>query len=271
MLTVNDLIGLNYANLRNPQPADMGPGLSYQIDPAVQGGRRLVSDIKPAIDPGANRNFPPSNLMPDPNYPEFAQVDMGATGTIPTAANINAQPLIADTSGIAPILQQNMDYGTSIDNFQGFTDKKDFSTARRRKTPKGLKQALGLLFGAMTGIPINLLASGQGTLSGIKSLNQRLRGTDFAQATSLADYLDMQRYGGLQGRLDAAARNMAQARGIQKQMSLRPSGQVTAEDNYRGGASSASEAASRSAATRSSRTAGIAAARGSNYGSRLHG
>ena len=62
MLTVNDLIGLNYANLRNPQPADMGPGLSYQIDPAAQGGRRLVSDIKPAIDRGANRNFSPSNF-----------------------------------------------------------------------------------------------------------------------------------------------------------------------------------------------------------------
>ena len=249
MLTVNDLIGLNYSNLRNP------------IIPRQDMNRN---------QPFLNSNYPQPEFFPNDQQGSL-NVNMGATGTIPTAANINTQPLIADTSGIAPILQQNMDYGTGIDNFQGFTDKKDFSTVRRRKTPKGLKQALGLLFGAMTGIPINLLASGQGTLSGIKSLNQRLRGTDFAQATSLADYLDMQRYGGLQGRLDAAARNMAQARGIQKQMSSRPSGQVTAEDKYRGGASSAGEAASRSAATRSSRTAGIAAARGSNYGSRLHG
>ena len=217
MLTVNDLIGLDYSNLRNPRSVDMGSGLSYQIDPAAQGGRRLVSDIKPAIDRGVNSIFGPSNLMPDPNYPEFAQVDMGATGNIPTAAKINTQPLI-DTSGIAPLLQQDMDFGTSVDNFQGFTDKKDFSTPRRIRKPKGLNQLLGFVIGAMTGIPINALTSGQGVISGIKSLNQRLRNTDFAQATSLADYLDMQKYGGLQGRLDASARNMAQARGIQKKI-----------------------------------------------------
>ena len=53
---------------------------------------------------------------------------------------------------------------------------------------------------------------------GIRSLNQRLQQSDFAQADNLMDYLDMRKYGGLQGRNDAAARNMAQARGIQNKI-----------------------------------------------------
>ena len=44
----------------------------------------------------------------------------------------------------------------------------------------------------------------------------------------------MQKYGGLQGRLDAAARNMAQARGLQKQMNQRNSAQVSNQDAGRG-------------------------------------
>ena len=55
-------------------------------------------------------------------------------------------------------------------------------------------------------------------LEGIRSLNQRIQGSDFGQADNLMDYLDMRKYGGLQGRNDAAARNMAQARGIQNKI-----------------------------------------------------
>ena len=62
-----------------------------------------------------------------------------------------------------------------------------------------------------------------GGLEGLRGFNQRLQQSDFAQADNLMDYLDMRKYGGLQGRRDAAARNMAQARGIQKKMAERPS------------------------------------------------
>ena len=72
-------------------------------------------------------------------------------------------------------------------------------------------------------------------LGGLRNLNNRIRSSDFGQATSLADYLDMQRYGGAQGRRDAAARTMAQARGLQKQMAQRPSAQVSPQDAARGG------------------------------------
>ena len=58
----------------------------------------------------------------------------------------------------------------------------------------------------------------KGGLEGLKGFNQRLQQSDFAQADNLMDYLDMRKYGGLQGRDDAAARNMAQARGIQNKI-----------------------------------------------------
>jgi len=70
--------------------------------------------------------------------------------------------------------------------------------------------------------------------SGLSGLSNRLQQTDFAQAKTLADYYDMQKYGGLQGRTDAAARNMAQARGLQKQMNQRDSAQVSYQDAGRG-------------------------------------
>ena len=258
MLTVNDLIGLDYSNLRNPQPADMGPGLSYQMDPTAQGGRRLVGGI-PAINQGANRNFPPSNLMPDPNNPEFAQVDMSATGTIPTAANINTQPLIAE-SGIAPILQQNMDYGTSVDNFQGFTDKEDFSTPTKKKS--GLSRLLSLAF--------SLAVPGAGFLmnapQGLIDLNRRLRSTDFARSKNLMDYLDARKYGGIDARNRAASQNMREARAIQKQLDLRTaSGRYDdGGDRGRGQMPSRTPSAPKSTPRQSRQTSGIGGLH--NYG-----
>ena len=71
-------------------------------------------------------------------------------------------------------------------------------------------------------------------LSGLSGLSNRLQQTDFAQAKTLSDYYDMQKYGGLQGRLDAAARNMAQARGLQKQIDARTTSQRTSDDRGMG-------------------------------------
>ena len=81
------------------------------------------------------------------------------------------------------------------------------------------------------GLGFSPIGIGSMMLGGLRNLNDRIQSSDFGQATSLADYLDMQRYGGAQGRRDAAARTMAQARGIQKQMTQQP----TAQDAARGG------------------------------------
>jgi hypothetical protein len=85
------------------------------------------------------------------------------------------------------------------------------------KQPSGFKDFLRTMLGfAIPGA--GLFTGDRSALQGIKSLNQRIQQSDFGQATSLMDYLDMRKYGGAQGRRDAAARNMAQARGIQKKI-----------------------------------------------------
>ena len=57
-----------------------------------------------------------------------------------------------------------------------------------------------------------------GGFDGIRSLNQRLRNTDFGRSKNLMDFIDMKKYGGYQGREDARAATMAQARGAQKKI-----------------------------------------------------
>jgi hypothetical protein len=90
-----------------------------------------------------------------------------------------------------------------------------------------------LLSAAIPGYGIFKNIAGGG-LEGLRGFNQRLQQSDFAQADNLMDYLDMRKYGGLQGRNDAAARNMAQARGLQKQIDQRQSAVQTNQDRGRG-------------------------------------
>ena len=107
------------------------------------------------------------------------------------------------------------------------------------------------------GLGFTPIGIGSMMLGGLRNLNDRIRSSDFGQATSLADYLDMQRYGGAQGRRDAAARTMAQARGLQKQMAQRPSAQVSAQDAARGGGGGRDHDGGASAAAQSDAAAGM--------------
>ncbi len=86
----------------------------------------------------------------------------------------------------------------------------------------------------------------QGGFKGLQGLGERLGQSDFGQATSFADYLDMQRFGGAQGRRDAAARNMAQARGITKSLASRPSSDSGGYQRGPGGSGAQSTGASTS-------------------------
>ena len=94
------------------------------------------------------------------------------------------------------------------------------------------------LFRALLGFAIPgasfFLNQGRDALGGIRSLNQRLRNTDFAKSSSLADYFDARKYGGRDERDAAAARNMAQARGIQKKIDRGEFGTASAQDKARG-------------------------------------
>ena len=95
---------------------------------------------------------------------------------------------------------------------------------------------------------INPLSIGSMMLGGLKDINDRIQSTDFARSKNLMDYLDAKKYGGIDARNAAAIANMAQARGIQKQMAQRSSSNVSAQDAARGdiGSRSANSGGSKS-------------------------
>ena len=94
------------------------------------------------------------------------------------------------------------------------------------------------------GMSLNPIGIGGLVLSGLSGINDKIRQTDFARSKTLADYFDAKSYGGIDARNAAAVANMAQARGIQKQMAQRPSSNVSAQDAARGNIGSNSAPAS---------------------------
>ena len=85
------------------------------------------------------------------------------------------------------------------------------------------------------GLGLNPIGIGSMMLGGLRNINDRIQSTDFARSKTLADYFDAKSYGGIDARNAAAVANMAQTRGIQKQMAQRPSSQVSARDAAMGG------------------------------------
>jgi len=109
------------------------------------------------------------------------------------------------------------------------------------------------------------LNQGQRGMDGIRSLNQRLRNTDFAKSSSLADYFDARSYGGRDARDRASQKTMREARAIQKQVDMRPSSIQTNQDIGRGNRPGG---ANYSAPSKSSRSSGF---NSSARGKALHG
>jgi hypothetical protein len=112
----------------------------------------------------------------------------------------------------------------SVDKVQGFVEDDDIEASAIPEFKEGeLKQPGGIanFLRAILGFAIpgaNLFMGDRSALQGIRSLNQRLRNTDFGRSKNLMDFLDMKKYGGYEGREDARAATMAQARGIQKKI-----------------------------------------------------
>ena len=107
--------------------------------------------------------------------------------------------------------------GNKIDKF-GNTKKNLF------RGGGGIGSLLASLFGMAMGIPgLGLLTGGFGKLKeGLGSLNDKIQSTDFARSTSLMDYLDAKKYGGIDERDIAASKNMREAKAIQTAMGMRP-------------------------------------------------
>jgi len=122
-------------------------------------------------------------------------------------------------------MRKNLGFDTSygVANEPDDTQSQEYMDQVQKSQGGGIGGLLKFLVGlAVPGAGFLMNLPGKG-LEGIRSLNQRIQGSDFGQATSIADYLDMRKYGGAQGRRNASARNMAQARGITKSLASKPS------------------------------------------------
>lgn len=83
---------------------------------------------------------------------------------------------------------------------------------------KKSKSGIGGLLRFLLGLVVPGAGLFTGGLNALRGLNQRIQQSDFGRAKTLADYLDIRKYGGYQEREDARAATMAQARGIQKKI-----------------------------------------------------
>ena len=196
MLTVNDLIGLDYERLRSPTSPMQDRGLG--------------------TIPQQNLN----TLYPMQNYGTADYVNQNLNVLTPTTINERGISPILKSSIPNNLLYEDMNYKylpSAIDQYSSPDE------------PKNKKNDIGGLVRLLAGLAVPglgfVLNAGRGVPQGILNLNQRIQGSNFGQATSLADYLDMMKYGGAQGRRDAAAMTMAQARGLQKQIDQRPTAQ----------------------------------------------
>ena len=134
--------------------------------------KRLFEDrpLKPTDGAARFKDFNPrvGTITPfqpyeNPTYQMKQQLGMVPTGI--TASSAAATP-----------------FGTSVDNIQGFTDKEDFSEP---ETKTGIAKLLDFLTNFIPGVGLLKRLSDSG---GIRSLNQRLRNTDFGQSRTGAEY-----------------------------------------------------------------------------------
>ena len=168
--------------------------------------RSVLDQGLPFALPNLNyRNYDLSNLFNRNTQPDF----------------INAPQDYSKPMAMRKDLGFDTSYGVA--NEPDDTQSQEYMDQVQKSQAGGIGGLLKFLVGlAVPGAGFLMNLPGRG-LEGIRSLNQRIQGSDFGQATSIADYLDMRKYGGAQGRRDASARTMAQARGLQKEMAQRPS------------------------------------------------
>ena len=90
--------------------------------------------------------------------------------------------------------------------------------------------------------PFNLARRG---LESLRGFNQKIRNTDFAKSSTLADYLDARSYGGRDARDRAAQQNMREARAIQRQVERRGDSTARVADRNRSSVTKSSAAKSK--------------------------
>jgi len=235
----------NLQSILNPITPEMGANLKYISDPSVEGGRRLVSTFEPRRDIGGAQDQVLSQDAATFN-PLVPEVNIGATGTVPTLkegilSQVDSRFPLYDDFTVAEEGDDLEDNAVTVDQLGNL------------KQPPGFKDFLKTMLGfAIPGA--GLFMGDRSALQGIKSLNQRLRNTDFARSSSLMDYLDAKKYGGRNARDAAAARNMAQTRGIQKKIDTGEYRRTAADDVIDRGRGDRPGGANYSAPSKPSRT-----------------
>ena len=157
------------------------------------------------------------------------------------------QPL---EGGIAPLLSTNSFMPTEIPDIpikeigKNLIKNKAKNYLAKKVGLEGIaKNVLDATLGAA--IPLNMasgiaplaLLSGMGNpIGALQSFSNRLQSSDFGRSTSLADYLDMRKYGGADERDMARRINMDEAKQIQQRIDQKQAagGYDTSQDRGRG-------------------------------------
>ena len=199
-----NLIELDRLKNAGYDPAEVS---GYENKEDVQSLIRSLEPTSMAIS-NYEQLFPP-RTMTDANQSLYTGL-MDQSGN-PILNNIDIAPFSSNTMqkqgiGIQPLLPPGVD---SID------------ISKSQKKPFGLNTIFNLYK--------NYSPAGL-AFRGAKAVNNYLQNTDFGRSTSLVDYLDARRYGGIDARERARSQNMREARAIQKQLDL-----STAAGNYNDG------------------------------------
>ena len=201
------------------RPGYRGPG-GYQ-----GGGGRSGRSSGPAGGASAGGNYG-GNRNPSQSYGGSGQG--GATRPNPHTTSGTSKTSKVTAKDIARSKRefiQNLNHNNAVRAAQ--TGQK-FTPYKGGSRPKGGMSGLGNLLmsgiGMLMGIPgLGLLTGGFDKLKGgLGSLNDKIQSTDFAKSTSLMDYLDAKKYGGIDARDRKADQTMREARGIQTAMDMRP-------------------------------------------------
>jgi hypothetical protein len=221
----------NQMQYQYPPRTDISPTQDfYQLNSIspTQDFYQPRTDISPTQDfyPSRTDISPTQDFYPERNFVNAPQNFYPPDLTTLRGLDMNKFQGVSDMSVI--------DETTNDEQDQEYIDQVE-------KSNNPLKGIINLLRNIPT--PFNLARRG---LESLRGLNDRIQSSDFGQATSLMDYLDMKKYGGLQGRKDAAARTMAQARGITKSLASRPSSTSGGYQQGPGGSGAQSTGASRS-------------------------
>jgi len=224
--------------MRGLESLGVGPNLNYLGDGPMTG----------SIGVGPNQNYLGKGMqigsIGQPRY------DSGTQTIFPS----NMSPALSDLGGITPA------FGVANEE-----DVEQVDSLTGEKKSSGLADLFKALIGFVVPGASFFLNKGRGAMDGIKSLNQRLRNTDFAKSSSLADYFDARSYGGRDARDRAAQKTMREAKAIQRQVDMRPSANQTNQDRGRGNRPGG---ANYSAPSRPSRSSGFSS---SARGRALHG